>query len=402
MQYGPTFLPVFAANLPYCSANFGVQSRCVLFLLVRLAFEGIRCADNSTELVTGKARCSRHSVQLRGGGRGCACPDSICSLSEVSDLPRSVGIAAQPCLDVLLSRMPSPPAYQQRGSSLRRPLRSRTWAAEYLNSVKPRTVESYKANIKQHIKPAVGTLHKALEKAVSLGYIRHNPADKPDLPKVQKAEIKPLADDEMISFLDVVKGCEYEVVYVTTLFTGMREGEVLGLTWDCIDIKGGTITIKQQLQKVRATGGEYILAPTKNGKTRIIAPASYVMQILTNQRKTQYEQRLKAGHAWSNPLNLVFTNAFGRNLCAQTVYLHFKKLAAAAGVPATRFHDLRHSYAVAALRSGDDIKTVQENLGHHTAAFTLDTYAHVTEKMRQESARLMDSFIEGIQAAKKA
>ena len=66
------------------------------------------------------------------------------------------------------------------------------------------------------------------------------------------------------------------------------------------------------------------------------------------------------------------------------------------------FHDLRHSYAVAALRSGDDIKTVQENLGHHTAAFTLDTYAHVTEKMRQESARRMDRFIEGIQAAKKA
>ena len=315
-----------------------------------------------------------------------------------------------------------------------------TWAAEYLNSVKPRTVESYKANIKQHIKPAVGalrlseltavdvqrlynnltnkrtnkplsakskknvhgTLHKALEKAVSLGYIRHNPADKPDLPKVQKAEIKPLADDEMISFLDVVKGCEYEAVYVTTLFSGMREGEVLGLTWDCIDFKGGTITIKQQLQKVRATGGEYILAPTKNGKTRIIAPANYVMQILTNQRKTQYEQRLKAGPAWSNPLNLVFTNAFGRNPCAQTVYLHFKKLAAAAGVPAARFHDLRHSYAVAALRSGDDIKTVQENLGHHTAAFTLDTYAHVTEKMRQESAHRMDSFIEGIQAAKKA
>lgn len=315
-----------------------------------------------------------------------------------------------------------------------------TWTTEYLNSVKPRTVESYKANVKQHIKPAIGalrlsaltavdvqrlynnltnkrtgkplsakskknihgTLHKALEKAVSLGYIRHNPADKPDLPKVQKTEIKPLADDEMISFLDVVKGCEYEAVYVTTLFTGMREGEVLGLTWDCIDFKGSTITIKQQLQKVRGTGGEYILAPTKNGKTRIIAPASYVMQILTNQRKAQNEQRLMAGPAWSNPLNLVFTNAFGHNLCAQTVYLHFKKLAAAAGVPAARFHDLRHSYAVAALRSGDDIKTVQENLGHHTAAFTLDTYAHVTEKMRQESAQRMDSFIAGIQAKKQA
>lgn len=314
-----------------------------------------------------------------------------------------------------------------------------TWAAEYLNSVKPRTVESYKTNIKQHIKPAIGakrlseltavdvqrlyngltnkhngkplsakskknvhgTLHKALEKAVSLGYIRHNPADKPDLPKIQKAEIKPLADGEMVSFLDAIKGSEYEPVYTVTLFTGMREGEVLGLTWDCIDFKAGTITIKQQLQKVRGTGGEYTLASTKNGKTRIVSPASYVMQVLTNQRKAQSEQRLKAGPAWSNPFNLVFTNALGKNLCAQTVYLHFKKLAAAAGVPAARFHDLRHSYAVAALRSGDDIKTVQENLGHHTAAFTLDTYMHVTEQMRQESARRMDSFIAGIQAAKK-
>ena len=315
-----------------------------------------------------------------------------------------------------------------------------TWAEEYLNSVKPRTVESYKANIKQHIKPAIGalrlseltavdvqrlynnltnkrskkplsakskknvhgTLHKALEKAVSLGYIRHNPADKPDLPKVRKTEIKPLADDEMVAFLDAVKGCEYETIYVVTLFTGMREGEVLGLTWDCIDFKGGTITIKQQLQKVRSSGGEYILTSTKNGKSRIIAPANYVMQLLTNQRKLQNSQRLKAGAAWSNPFNLVFTNALGRNLCAQTVYLHFKKLAAAAGVPSARFHDLRHSYAVAALRSGDDIKTVQENLGHHTAAFTLDTYAHVTEQMRRESAHRMDSFIEGIQAKKQA
>ena len=93
----------------------------------------------------------------------------------------------------------------------------------YNNLTNKRTNKPLSAKSKKNVH---GTLHKALEKAVSLGYIRHNPADKPDLPKVQKAEIKPLADDEMISFLDVVKGCEYEAVYVTTLFTGMREGEV--------------------------------------------------------------------------------------------------------------------------------------------------------------------------------
>ena len=66
------------------------------------------------------------------------------------------------------------------------------------------------------------------------------------------------------------------------------------------------------------------------------------------------------------------------------------------GSPATRFHDLRHSYAVAAIKSGDDIKTVQENLGHATASFTLDVYGHVTDKMKQDSAARMEQFIKAV------
>ena len=61
-----------------------------------------------------------------------------------------------------------------------------------------------------------------------------------------------------------------------------------------------------------------------------------------------------------------------------------------------RLHELRHSYAIAALQAGDDIKTLQENLGHHTAAFTLDTYAHVTARMKRESSARMDSFIKSV------
>ena len=67
---------------------------------------------------------------------------------------------------------------------------------------------------------------------------------------------------------------------------------------------------------------------------------------------------------------------------------------ASIGSPETRLHDLRHSYAVAAIKSGDDIKTVQENLGHASAVFTLDVYGHVTDEMRSESAQRMESFIE--------
>lgn len=80
----------------------------------------------------------------------------------------------------------------------------------------------------------------------------------------------------------------------------------------------------------------------------------------------------------------------------QTVYLHFKQIVKVIGCPDARFHDLRHSYAVAALQSGDDIKTVQENLGHHTAAFTLSTYAHATSSMKHASANRMDQFIKSV------
>ena len=69
---------------------------------------------------------------------------------------------------------------------------------------------------------------------------------------------------------------------------------------------------------------------------------------------------------------------------------------ASIGLPDARLHDLRHSYAVAAIKSGDDIKTVQGNLGHHTASFTLDVYGHVTEEMKQASAERMENFIKSV------
>ena len=312
------------------------------------------------------------------------------------------------------------------------------WIAEYLNSVKPRTLESYRSNCEHHIKPKLGairlcnltpidvqrfynrlksektgeplspkfkknvhgTLHRALERAVKLGYLRTNPADKPDLPKVTQKEILPLDDDQIADFMRVIKGHPYERVYLVTLFTGMREGEILGLTWDCVDFEQKRITVNKQLQKKRGTNGHYELVTPKNGKTRVITPADFVLDVLRQQRIAQNESRLAMGSCWSNPMNLVFTQEDGRNLCAQTVYLKFKALAAEAGVPHARFHDLRHSYAVAALRSGDDIKTVQANLGHHTAAFTLDVYGHVTEQMKRDSADRMERFIRKVSGEK--
>ena len=79
-----------------------------------------------------------------------------------------------------------------------------------------------------------------------------------------------------------------------------------------------------------------------------------------------------------------------------TVYKNFKRVMVQLGCDNVRFHDLRHSYAVASIKSGDDIKTVQENLGHATASFTLDAYGHVTDQMKQASAARMEQFIRSV------
>ena len=121
------------------------------------------------------------------------------------------------------------------------------------------------------------------------------------------------------------------------------------------------------------------------------------MNLLRNHKVTQLETQLKAGQLWNNEYNLVFTNEIGDCFSAQTVYLNYKRIVDKIGMPESRFHDLRHSYAVAALSSGDDVKTVQENLGHHTAAFTLGIYGHVSEKMKKESAARMYTFIKSVQ-----
>lgn len=120
------------------------------------------------------------------------------------------------------------------------------------------------------------------------------------------------------------------------------------------------------------------------------------MNLLKTQHRNQAKWRLLVGPLWENTLDLVFTDEMGKHLSHHTVYQNYKRVVASIGLPASRFHDLRHSFAVASIRAGDDIKTVQGNLGHATASFTLDVYGHVTDQMKQASAARMDQYIKNI------
>ena len=307
-----------------------------------------------------------------------------------------------------------------------------TWLETYVKySVKPYTLDAYQRNCDNYIKPMLGKIrlaalnapqiqrfynglltekelspktvrnihgvfHKALEQAVKLGMIRSNPTNLCDLPKVRRKEIHPMEQEEITAFLKAIEGCKYELVYRVTLFTGMRQGEILGLTWDCVDFQHNALYVNKQLQKTKKVGGQYVLAPTKSGRSRMITVAPSVMNLLKKQKSQQAQMRLLAGEAWNNSLDLVFTNELGGHLSHFTVYIHFKRIVKELGMPEERFHDLRHSFAVASIESGDDIKTLQSNLGHATASFTLDVYGHVSQKMRQQSADRMEEFIQKV------
>lgn len=305
------------------------------------------------------------------------------------------------------------------------------WINEYLGALKLRTANHYQGVVKSRIIPGLGAvkldalnphmiqsyynaltkeglapksirnvhgiLHKALQQAVSNGYIKANPANHCILPRPVRRELQPLDEGMIAAFLKAIQGHQFEELFTVTLFTGMREGEALGLLWDCVDLDKGTITVDKQLQLIRGTRGQYQMVPTKNSKSRTITVAPSVLSILKRTHHQQLTNRLRFGESYEDS-GFVFTDVLGHHLSASSVYKSFKKVVEQIGSPETRFHDLRHSYAVVSIQSGDDIKTVQENLGHATAAFTLDVYGHVTEKMKKESAARMEAFIQAVNA----
>lgn len=301
------------------------------------------------------------------------------------------------------------------------------WQKDYTGRLKPSSVSVYKNSLNNHVKPALGavrladlhphtvqsfingltglsvssvhviykTLHTALQRAVELDYIPRNPADRCVLPKAEQKEIKPLDDEQAAALLAAAKDTPMEPLITVALFTGLRISELLGLTWDVIDFTRGTFSVTKQLTQPKHRKHGLFQSP-KSGKPRTITPAPAVMAAFKRQRLAQSDMQIKAFMVWDNPAGLVFTNALGGPLVLGNVEKDFKTLCAVAGLEGVRFHDMRHTYAVNAIRAGDDVKTVQSNMGHATAAFTLDKYGHFTERMKQDSAARMETFMKDV------
>lgn len=307
------------------------------------------------------------------------------------------------------------------------------WLKNYTGSLKPATRSSYEEHVRVHLKPYFGGLllrnltpdkiqrvynmlqtekglspksikningvfHRSLEQARKLGYLKTNPLDAVILPRVEKTQVRTMEDSDMIAFLKAIKGHPYERILFVTVFTGLRQGEVLGLTWDCVDFEKNTLLINKQHNRVKGEK-EYRFSSLKNDRVRMLTVATDVMDVLREQKAWQDALAEQMGEAFDNRDNLVFTNEYGRYVANQAVYRNFKSIMKKIGLGDMRYHDLRHTFAVNSLKAGDDIKTVQENLGHATAGFTLGTYAHATMGMKQESAKRMEQYIRSVREA---
>ena len=163
------------------------------------------------------------------------------------------------------------------------------------------------------------------------------------------------------------------------LATGLRRGELLGLKWEDIDLDRGSLRVKRQIARI---DGEIVEAPLKTKNAyRTLPLAEDTVDVLQQQKK-------KVG---SSPW--VFPSPTGGPISPDSVLHMLHRVLKRAGLPRVRFHDLRHTFATLALQNGVDIKTVSGMLGHFSAGFTLDTYAHVTTAAQKEAARTMEKVL---------
>lgn len=233
-------------------------------------------------------------------------------------------------------------------------------------------------------------LIQILDDAVRDKIITSNPARGITLDKAKPVrEIHIIDKSQFQAFVSAAKGntCANELVFM--LFTGLRVGELVGLQWCNVDLERGEMLIDKQI----STSG--ILSSTKNEDTRLIKLTPEAVSVLRDQRVKQAEQRLKAGSEWHD-LDFVFAGRTGNHRVITIVEHSTHRVGAKIGVPGLHPHDLRHSYAVAALRAGVPVKAVQHNLGHASAAMTLDIYARYTEDTGDQAAETMSAYLKNV------
>ena len=218
-------------------------------------------------------------------------------------------------------------------------------------------------------------ISSAMQLAIQQHLISHDPTDGCALPKTEHREMQTLSAAQLTAFLLEAKHSGVFEMYYIELATGLRRGELLGLKWEDIDFSTQTLRVRRQVGRIN---GEVREAPLKTKNAyRTISLGTDAVGILKQQREK---------HPSSS---YVFPGPTGGPIAPDSVLHMLHRVLDRAGLPEIRFHDLRHTFATLALQNGVDVKTVSGMLGHFSAGFTLDTYAHVTTAAQKKAAETM-------------
>lgn len=290
------------------------------------------------------------------------------------------------------------------------------------DTVKVTTFERYEQITRLHLKPALGrlklkavtpahvrslyrekleggasprtvryihtTLHKALKQAIADGLISRNVTEAVKPPQITKEEMHPLAPDEVKLLLETAAEDRLEALYILAIHTGLRQGELLGLKWDDVDMETGTLQVRRTLSITE--GGPVLSAPKTKGSSRSVQLTSKAVGALRSHLERQLDEIDRVGSLYSEN-GLIFASETGECLDRRNITTHrFKPLLKKASLPEIRFHDLRHTCATLLLSKNVNPKIVSEMLGHASIAITLDTYSHVLPNMRAEAAKAME------------
>ena len=224
--------------------------------------------------------------------------------------------------------------------------------------------------------------HEIMEAAVNARLIVQNPTEGAVIPKLDRAPKKILNEEQLEKFMEAIRAepLWYDFFY-TEITTGLRRGEICGLKWSDLDEAAGTLRVCRSVHA--APGGSIVVGETKTekGTRTILLPAS-TLHVLKERRKTAMSE-------WIFPSILEPE----KPVAPGSAYQRLKLILKEAGLPDIRFHDLRHTFATHAMRSGVDAKTLSGILGHANASFTLDTYTHVTTEMHRNAAAIVGDYL---------
>ena len=256
--------------------------------------------------------------------------------------------------------------------------------SEQLRRVKPNTVIHYHA-----------VIHTALQYAFKTDLVMQNVASKVDRPRKNGFTPVFLSAEEMQKMFEALKGHPLELPVLVAAFYGFRREEVLGLKWDSIDFKRGTISVKHTVTNVNMDGKRVDIAQD-SAKTK----SSLRTLPLIGQFR-EYFQKVKDMQAYNKKVcgncynyeydGYVFVDEMGERMKPSYLTSAFPRFLVCHGLKRMRFHDLRHSCASLLLANGVPLKQIQEWLGHSDFATTANIYAHLDYSSKISSAQAMEN-----------